>query len=116
MLYESEFRILNVLWKEGTIPAADLVKILAGEIGWNRNTTYTVLKRCVEKNLIERTEPRFLCRAIMTREQAQKQALQEVVGQYFEHNMEKMICFSLRDLKKEELKKIKKAVKKLEKS
>lgn len=116
MLYESEWRILNVLWREGPIPATEIVKLLAEEIGWNRNTTYTVLKRCVEKELVERTEPRFICRAIITKQQAQKQALLELVDRYFENKTEKMICFSLQDLKKEELKKIKKAVKKLEKS
>ena len=48
-LFDSELKVMEVLWKEGDLPAGQIAKILKEEIGWNRNTTYTVIKKCVEK-------------------------------------------------------------------
>ena len=41
-LFDSELKIMNVLWKEGDITAKEISTILADEVGWNMNTTYTV--------------------------------------------------------------------------
>ena len=43
-LFDSELKVMEVLWREGTLPAKRVVEILGEEIGWNKNTTYTVLK------------------------------------------------------------------------
>ncbi len=48
---ETEMNILEILWKEGPLPASELYKILEDSIGWKRSATYTVLKKCIEKNL-----------------------------------------------------------------
>ena len=43
-LFDSELKVMEVLWREGGMAAGQLAKILKDEIGWNRNTTYTVIK------------------------------------------------------------------------
>lgn len=43
-LFDSERKVMEVLWREGEISAGQVVKILKEETGWNRNTTYTVIK------------------------------------------------------------------------
>ena len=48
-LYDSELKVMEILWKEGELTAGHIAKILKEEIGWNRNTTYTVIKKCIEK-------------------------------------------------------------------
>ena len=59
-LFDSERKVMEVLWREGTLTAGQVVKILKEEIGWNRNTTYTVIKKCVEKGAIKRADPVFV--------------------------------------------------------
>ena len=49
-LFDSERKVMEVLWREGEMSAGQIVKILKDETGWNRNTTYTVIKKCVEKD------------------------------------------------------------------
>ena len=83
-LFDSEFKVMEVLWREGTLPAKRVVEILGEEIGWNKNTTYTVLKKCVEKGAVERREPNFLCRALVPREEVQRQAAEELVDKVFD--------------------------------
>lgn len=70
-LFDSEIKIMELLWDKGAMTAKNLT-ILAGEqIGWNKNTTYTVIKKLVEKKAIKREEPNFQCIPLITREQVQ---------------------------------------------
>ena len=43
-LFDSELKVMEVLWEQGEKPAKDIVDVLAARIGWNKNTTYTVIK------------------------------------------------------------------------
>lgn len=90
-LYDSELNVMEVLWENGELRASEVVQILAGRIGWNRNTTYTVIKKCVEKGAIKRIEPKFICYPMVSREAAQEYALKELQARLFEGNKEKMI-------------------------
>ena len=38
-LFDSELKVMDVLWKEGDKTAKQISDILKGEIGWNMNTT-----------------------------------------------------------------------------
>ena len=48
-LFDSELRVMKVLWERGDTTAKEISNILAGSVGWNMNTTYTVIKKCVAK-------------------------------------------------------------------
>lgn len=90
-LYDSELNVMEVLWERGELRASEVVKVLAERIGWNRNTTYTVIKKCVEKGAIKRIEPKFICCPMVSREAAQEYALRELQTRFFEGDKEKMI-------------------------
>ena len=53
-LFDSELKVMDVLWKEGDMPAKQISDILKESTGWNMNTTYTVIKKCIAKGAIER--------------------------------------------------------------
>ena len=40
-------------------------------IGWEKNTTYTVIKRLINKGAIRREDPGFLCSAEVTKKEIQ---------------------------------------------
>lgn len=82
-LFDSELKVMDVLWKSGETSAKQLSDILKAEIGWNMNTTYTVVKKCISKGAIERTEPNFICRALITRESVQAQETDELIDKVF---------------------------------
>ena len=48
-LFDSELKVMEVLWEEGPVPARRVVEVLSQRVGWNKNTTYTVIKKCMEK-------------------------------------------------------------------
>ncbi len=83
-LFDSELRVMDVLWREGDLPARRIADVLTRQIGWNVNTTYTLIKRCIGKGAIERREPGFVCRALVSREQVQQEETQELIDRLFD--------------------------------
>ena len=78
-LFDSELKVMDVLWKEGDMTAKQISDILKATTGWNMNTTYTVIKKCIAKGAIERREPNFLCHALVAREVVQAAETEELL-------------------------------------
>lgn len=76
LLARSELKILEVLWERGDLPAGQLANVFKKKTGWNRNTTYTIIKKCVEKGFIQRTEPNFNCHILIGKEEIRRYAIQ----------------------------------------
>ena len=87
-LFDAELKIMEVLWKGGDLTAGQLAKILNEQIGWNRNTTYTVIKKLIAKGAIERHEPNFTCRAAITKESVQQSEAEELIDKLFDGSAE----------------------------
>ena len=83
-LFDSEFKVMEVVWKQGELPAKKIVEVLREQIGWNKNTTYTVIKKCVKKGAIERIEPHFICRPLISKKEAQAFEVDELVNKLFD--------------------------------
>ena len=71
-LFDSELKVMDVLWRGGDKTAKQISETLKREIGWNVNTTYTVIKKCVDKGAIQRLEPHFLCHALVSKQDVQR--------------------------------------------
>lgn len=82
-LFDSELKVMEVLWERGSTPARDIVDVLTERIGWNKNTTYTVIKKCIEKGAIEREEPGFLCRPLVNRDEVQQSETKQLIDKMF---------------------------------
>ncbi len=95
-LFESERKVMEVVWREGEITAKRISEILAEEIGWNKNTTYTVIKKCVAKGAIERIEPGFVCRALIGKEAAQDEEVEDIIERVFDGSADLLFAALLR--------------------
>ena len=42
-LFDSELKVMDILWKEGDTSAKDIAEILNRQVGWSKTTTYTVI-------------------------------------------------------------------------
>ena len=82
-LFDSELKVMEVLWEQGSRPARDIVDVLSARIGWNKNTTYTVIKKCIEKGAIEREEPNFLCKPLITKEEVAQSETEQLIDKMF---------------------------------
>ncbi len=115
-LFDSELKVMDVLWKEGDLPAKEIAKQLNEKIGWNVNTTYTLIKRCIKKGAIERREPNFICRALIAKEAVQEAETNELIDKVYDGSADKLFA-ALLDRKKlsgEQIGKLKQLVAELE--
>ncbi len=80
---QSELRVMNLLWKNGNMTARELAAALGESVGWSKTTTYTVIKKCVEKGAVTRREPGFVCTAAISREEVQSSEAQELIDRLF---------------------------------
>lgn len=83
-LYDSELKVMDVLWREGDLPAKQISDILKETVGWNMNTSYTVIKKCIAKGAIERREPRFVCHALISKQAVQVAETEELLHKLFD--------------------------------
>ena len=115
-LFDSELKIMSVLWKEGDSTAKHISDVLKEETGWNVNTTYTLIKRCIKKGAIERSEPNFMCRALIPQEDVQAAATKELINKVYDGSEDKLFAALLgkKSLSKEQIEKLKQIVKEME--
>ena len=91
-LFDSELKVMSVLWNEGDCPARHIAELLTEEYGWNVNTTYTLIKRCIKKGAIERSEPNFMCHALIPKEEVQEAETNELINKIFDGSADKLFA------------------------
>ena len=115
-LFDSELKVMGVLWQEGDTTAKHISDILKEEIGWNMNTTYTLIKRCIKKGAIERSEPNFMCHALIPKEKVQEAETNELINKIYDGSADKLFAALLgrKKLSAEQIEKLRQIVGDLE--
>ncbi|MEO3945418.1 BlaI/MecI/CopY family transcriptional regulator [Gorillibacterium sp. CAU 1737] len=111
-LFDSELKVMDVLWKEGDTTAKRISDLLKEQVGWNMNTTYTLIKRCIAKGAIERREPNFLCHALIPKEQVQEKETTELINKVFDGSADLLFAslLSRKNLSTDEIERLKQLV------
>ena len=115
-LFDSELKVMDILWKEGDVQAKHIADVLTKELGWNKNTTYTLIKRCIKKGAIERSEPNFMCHALIPKEEVQEAETNELINKIYDGSADKLFAalLSRKKLSAEEIEKLRQIVADLE--
>lgn len=74
-LHDGELNVMELLWSNKELAARDISKIIKEYIGWEKNTTYTVIKRLIDKGAIVREDPVLFAKQILLRKKSRKQKL-----------------------------------------
>ena len=114
-IYDSELKILEILWEGGECPAKVIASLAAEQTGWSKTTTYTVLKKCVEKGLVERREPGFRCRPLVSREEVQRQETWGLIDRMYGGSADRLVASLLdgKALSAEEIDRLRRLVEEL---
>jgi len=115
-LFDSELKIMDLLWKEGEVTAKHIADVLGKQIGWSKTTTYTIIKKCLDKGAISRAEPDFVCHALITRAQAQEFETNELINKMYNGAADQLIASLLgnKKLSAKEIERLKRLVHELE--
>ena len=93
-LFDSELKVMDVLWKEGDKTAKQISDILKEEIGWNMNTTYTVIKRLCDKGCLKNEAA--VVTSLVDRATVQQADGQEVLQRSFHGSLPSFLAAFLR--------------------
>mgnify|MGYP003623745940 CR=1 FL=1 len=96
-LPDAELRILEALWEQGPLPAGQVAAHMKKQTGWNRNTTYTLINRLIAKNLIERSEPGFICTPLIGKEAVRRRETETLLSRLFDGSKELFFASLLGD-------------------
>lgn len=115
-LGDSELKVMNVLWDEGDTTAKHISAVMTDKYGWNINTTYSLLKRCIKKGAVQRYEPNFMCHALVSREEIQKQETANFLEKFFDGSTDKLFSSLLgqKNLSRSQVEKIEQLISELE--
>ncbi len=113
-LFESEAKIMEILWRQGPLSAKQISLIAADTVGWNKNTTYTVIKKLEAKGFLRRDDPGFLCTPLVSRKEVQKKEASSLLDRLFGGSRKALFSALLEDesLSAEELAELKELIEK----
>ena len=82
-LHEGELNVMELLWSNQCLAAKDIAKIIKDYIGWEKNTTYTVIKRLIDKGAVKREDPGFVCKAVISKNDVQQIETRALIDKVF---------------------------------
>lgn len=111
-LFDSEAKVMEIIWSKGQISAKDISLIAAETIGWNKNTTYTVIKKLESKGFISRSDPGFICTPLVSQNEVQKAEASSLVKKIFGGSRKALFSALLEDepLSEEEIDELRKLI------
>ena len=80
-----ESRFADIIWREEPLTSGELVKLCREELGWKKSTTYTVLKKLVERGVL-RNENAVVTAAV-PKDEVLREESRAVVDRAFEGSL-----------------------------
>lgn len=111
-LFDSEAKVMEIIWEKSPISAKDISLIATEKVGWNKNTTYTVIKKLEAKGFIRREDPGFICTPLVSQSQMQKVEVASLVKKIFGGSRKALFSALLEDepLTEEEIRELHKLI------
>lgn len=82
-LHAGELNVMELLWSNKSLAAKDIASIIKEYIGWEKNTTYTVIKRLIDKGVVRREDPGYICIPLISKEKVQDIETQVLLDKLF---------------------------------
>ncbi len=86
-IFDAEMSLMVKIWEEGKIKAIDLANWATENLGWKKNSTYSMLKKLLEKGAVERQEPGFVIIPLVTKEEITVDETNYLVDKMYRGNM-----------------------------
>ena len=96
-IYDSEIKLMELVWANEPVSAKELSLLAAQTIGWNKNTTYTVIKKLEAKGYLNRTDPGYICTSRISREDVRRSETRGLVNKLFGGSRKALFSSLLQD-------------------
>lgn len=91
-MFDSELKVMEILWAKGEASAKDIAAELKLRYDWSKTTTYTVIKKCIDKGAVSRTDPGFVCRAEISRREVCDYETNELIDKLYDGSADKLVA------------------------
>ena len=111
-LFDSELKVMELIWAHEPISAKELSVLADQEFGWNKNTTYTVIKKIEAKGYIRRNDPGFICVSLISKKDVCKNETQGLIDKLFGGSRKALFSALIEDekLTKDEIDELRKLI------
>lgn len=96
-IYEGEYRFLNILWDNEPVASPKLVQLCNEQLGWKKSTTYTVIKKLIDKGIVKNENT--IVSALVTKEEVDRQDSEELLQRTSKGNIPAFFAAFLKDRK-----------------
>ena len=96
-VFDSEIKLMEIIWEHEPVSAKEVSLLADKEIGWNKNTTYTVIKKLIDKGYVKREEPGFICTSLISKDEVQKSEAKGLVDKLFARSKKALFSALLED-------------------
>ena len=96
-LGEAEYRLMNIVWEKGPLPATELAGICLEQYDWKKSTVYTMLKRLGDKGVLTFEEK--VVTALIPKEQVDRMESQALLEKAYRGSVPDFFAAFLQDRK-----------------
>lgn len=96
-LYDSEYRMMNLIWEHEPVNSTELTRLCAVKLGWKKSTCYTVLKKLAERGFVRNEQA--VVTALVPREEVRRRESETVVDKSFDGSLPAFLTAFLTDRK-----------------
>jgi len=109
-LFDAEFTFMRIVWYAEPLTTRKLTEICRERLGWKRTTTYTVLRKLIDRGMLKNENS--IVTSVAKREQVQKYESETIIEKAFDGSLPKFIAAFLNDrtLSDDEAEEIKKLI------
>ncbi len=109
-LTEGEARFMDIIWDSEPVPSGKLVELCKEKLGWQKSTTYTLIRRMSNKGLLKNENSTVT--ALVSRKEVQIAECNYMVDQTFAGSLPSFLVAFLGDrtLSREEADELKKMI------
>ena len=81
-IFPSEYRFCQILWENEPVTTTKLVCLCRDKLNWSKSTTYTVIRRLVNRGFIKKELS--VCSSLVSKSSVQSNVITELISDYFE--------------------------------
>ncbi len=81
LLSNTDYRFMMILWEKQPIASGTLAKLCQEQFGWKKSTTYTVIKRLIDKGFVK--NEKTIVTALISKEDCQREEAQSFINRAF---------------------------------
>jgi len=96
-LFDAEYKFVCIIWESEPINSTELSKICLQKLGWKKPTTYNMIKKLCERNILQNENATVS--SIVKRDQVQKYESEVIVEKAFNGSLPAFLTAFLGDKK-----------------